>query len=44
VPAVYFGECIAQRMPVRLVHAVAAAVFALLGIAVLLGIGEDHGF
>jgi putative Ca2+/H+ antiporter (TMEM165/GDT1 family) len=44
VPAVYFGERIAQRMPVRLVHAVAAAVFALLGIAVLLGIGEDHGF
>ena len=44
VPAVYLGERIAQRMPVRLVHAVAAAVFALLGLAVLLGIGEDYGF
>ncbi len=43
VPAVYLGERIAHRMPVRLVHAIAAAIFAILGVAVLLGIGEGYG-
>ena len=37
VPAVYAGDRIAHRLPVRLIHAVAAALFALLGLAVLLG-------
>ncbi len=43
VPAVLLGDRIAQRMPVRLVHAVAAAIFAVLGIATLLGAGERFG-
>lgn len=43
VPAVLLGEKIAQRMPVRVVHAVAAAIFAILGIATLLGAGESLG-
>jgi putative Ca2+/H+ antiporter (TMEM165/GDT1 family) len=40
VPAVLLGERIAHRMPVRLVHAVAAAVFAVIGVVTLLG-GAD---
>jgi putative Ca2+/H+ antiporter (TMEM165/GDT1 family) len=43
VPAVLLGERIAQRMPIRLVHAIAAAIFALLGIATLLGAGGSLG-
>jgi putative Ca2+/H+ antiporter (TMEM165/GDT1 family) len=44
VPAVYFGERIANRVPVRLVHGIAALIFAVLGIATLLGAGEGLGF
>jgi Ca2+/H+ antiporter, TMEM165/GDT1 family len=44
VPAVYLGERIADRMPVTLVHRIAAAVFAILGIATILGLGKDLGF
>lgn len=44
VPAVLLGDKIAQRMPVRIVHAVASAIFAILGIATLLGAGESFGF
>ena len=44
VPAVYLGERVAHRMPVRLVHAIAAAIFAILGVAILFGIGEGYGF
>ena len=44
VPAVLLGERIAERMPVRLVHGIAAALFAALGIATLLGAGERLGF
>ncbi len=43
VPAVLLGQRIARHMPVRLVHAIAAAIFALLGIATLLGAGEQFG-
>ena len=43
VPAVYLGDKIADRMPVRVVHAVAAAIFAVLGIATLMGAGERFG-
>lgn len=43
VPAVLLGERIAHRMPVRLVHAIAAAIFAILGIATLLGAGAGLG-
>jgi len=44
VPAVYLGERAAHRMPVRLVHAIAAAIFAILGVAILFGMGEGYGF
>ena len=44
VPAVYLGERIAHRVPVKVVHAVAAGLFAALGIATLLGAGERLGF
>ncbi len=43
VPAVLVGERLAHRMPVRLVHGIAAAIFATLGIAILLGIGDSFG-
>ena len=36
VPAVYLGERLANRIPARLVRGIAAAVFALIGSAVLL--------
>jgi len=44
VPAVYFGERIAGRVPLKLVHGIAAVIFAVLGIATLLGVGEGLGF
>ena len=44
VPAVILGDRIAHRMPVRLVHAVAAAIFAILGLATLFGAGASLGF
>ncbi|MCC2974730.1 TMEM165/GDT1 family protein [Massilia sp. IC2-476] len=44
VPAVIFGERIAKRVPLTLVHGLAALIFAVLGIATLLGAGESLGF
>ena len=44
VPAVFLGDKLAHRIPMRLVHAVAAVIFALLGIATLLGAGARFGF
>jgi len=44
VPAVYFGERIANKVPLTLVHGIAALIFAGLGIATLLGVGEGFGF
>lgn len=35
-PAVFIGDKIAGRLPLKLIHGVAAAIFALLGLAVLL--------
>ncbi|TRZ56030.1 MAG: TMEM165/GDT1 family protein [Rhodocyclaceae bacterium] len=43
VPAVLLGDRIAHRMPVRLVHSIAAAIFAILGAAALLGAGKQFG-
>lgn len=37
VPAVLLGDRIAHRMPVKVVHRIAAATFAILGVATLLG-------
>lgn len=44
VPAVLLGDRIANRMPVRLVHTVAAAIFAILGVITLFGGGARFGF
>lgn len=44
VPAVLIGDRLAYRLPVRAVHAVAALIFALLGLAILLGFGTDIAF
>ena len=44
IPAVLVGERLAHRMPVRLVHGIAAAIFVVLGVATLLGAGEQYGF
>lgn len=44
VPAVLLGDRVANAIPVRLVHAIAAAIFAVLGVATLLGAGEKLGF
>lgn len=44
VPAVLLGDRIAHRMPVKLVHAIAAVIFAILGVATLLGAGQAFGF
>ena len=43
VPAVFVGDKLAARIPMKLVHSTAAAVFALLGVATLLGAGARLG-
>ena len=43
VPAVFAGDKLAAKIPMRLVHTVAAAIFALLGVATLLGAGSGLG-
>lgn len=40
VPAVFIGDKLADRIPMALVHRIAAAIFAVLGIATLLGAGR----
>ncbi len=44
VPAVLLGDRLAGRIPVRLVHGVAALIFLVLGLAVLFGVGEGRIF
>ncbi|WP_333707775.1 TMEM165/GDT1 family protein [Tepidimonas ignava] len=44
VPAVFVGDRLARRIPMKVVHAIAAAVFAVLGVVTLLGVGERLGF
>ncbi len=44
VPAVYLGDKIAGRIPLKLVHGIAALIFAALGVATLLGAGSRWGF
>jgi len=39
VPAVYLGDRIAHRISLKLVHGIAAVIFAVLGVATLLGVG-----
>lgn len=43
VPAVLVGEKLAVTIPMKFVHAIAAAIFAFLGIATLLGAGARLG-
>ena len=44
IPAVFAGEKFATKIPMKLVHSIAAAIFVALGIATLLGAGEELGF
>lgn len=44
VPAVFVGDRLSKRIPMRLVHTIAAGVFAVLGVATLLGAGARLGF
>jgi putative Ca2+/H+ antiporter (TMEM165/GDT1 family) len=43
VPAVLLGDKLANKIPTRLVHTLAAALFAGLGVATLLGAGAGWG-
>jgi Ca2+/H+ antiporter, TMEM165/GDT1 family len=40
VPAVLFGDVVAKKVPLPVVHAIAAAIFAFLGVLALLNIGD----
>ena len=40
VPAVFLGGKIAQKVPMRLVHGIAAAIFAVLAVLTLLNVGD----
>ena len=44
VPAVYVGDRLAMKIPMKLVHSIAAAIFAALGLATLLGLGARFGY
>ncbi|MCX7250051.1 MAG: TMEM165/GDT1 family protein [Burkholderiales bacterium] len=44
VPAVFVGDKLANKIPMKLVHSIAAAIFAILGVATLLGAGASFGF
>jgi putative Ca2+/H+ antiporter (TMEM165/GDT1 family) len=41
VPAVLLGEVAARKLPLRLVHGIAAAIFFVLGVSILLGAGPE---
>ena len=43
VPAVLVGGKLSAKIPMRLVHSIAAAIFAALGLATLLGMGKGLG-
>lgn len=40
VPAVFLGETIAKKVSMKLVHGIAAAIFAVLGLLTLFGVGK----
>jgi putative Ca2+/H+ antiporter (TMEM165/GDT1 family) len=40
VPAVFLGERIARMVSMRLVHGVAALIFAILGLLTLFNVGQ----
>jgi len=43
VPAVFVGDKLANKIPMKLVHTIAAGIFAVLGVATLLGAGARFG-
>lgn len=38
------GDKLAEKIPMKLVHRIAAAIFALMGAVTLFGIGANFGF
>ena len=40
-PAVLLGDVAARKLPIRAVHAVAALIFAGLGVSILAGFGAE---
>tara|TARA_B110000503_G_C7075658_1_gene382781 strand:+ start:634 stop:1215 length:582 start_codon:yes stop_codon:yes gene_type:complete len=44
VPAVFLGDKLANKIPMRLVHTIAAGIFVVLGIATLFGAGAKLDF
>ena len=44
VPAVFAGDRLANKIPMKLVHSIAAAIFAIFGVATLIGAGSKLGF
>jgi putative Ca2+/H+ antiporter (TMEM165/GDT1 family) len=43
VPAVLIGDRVSSKLPMKLVHSIAAAIFLALGVATLLGAGARLG-
>lgn len=44
VPAVFIGDKLALKIPMKLVHSIAAGIFLILGVATLSGAGTKLGF
>ena len=44
MPAVFIGDRFAARIPMKPVHGIAAAMFAVMGLATLFGMGVSFGF
>jgi Ca2+/H+ antiporter, TMEM165/GDT1 family len=40
-PVVFFGDAITRRVPIKVVHVIAALIFAALGVLALLGVGAS---
>jgi putative Ca2+/H+ antiporter (TMEM165/GDT1 family) len=40
VPAVFVGDRLAKKVPMKLVHGIAAAIFLVLGVATLFNVGH----
>jgi len=39
VPAVFVGNKFASKIPMKLMHAIAAVIFLILGVTILIGVG-----
>jgi putative Ca2+/H+ antiporter (TMEM165/GDT1 family) len=44
IPAVLMGDRLLKRVPMRLIHGIAALAFGVLGVLTLFGLGSDLGF